>query len=202
MTGVAMEPSIQLLVTAAELSAIMLSPKWLGKRVGHWLLEDTGPRKQIPQPRWDTRGPVKQLVELPPILLIENESGSIGDDSMRLGHRSVTDEVAVAGASRVARRTDDFVLLTVHAQVPAMLTGLLGWLYIHGMYSVQTPYVHATDRLRLLDQRPSRHRLRLGDSQEVEGGGGDIGEDAVVAELEALCGNDQGHWVERVGGVG
>src|SRR4051795_2035607 len=51
-------------------------------------------------------------------------------------------------------------------------------------------------------QRLPRHRLRLGDAEEVEGGGGDVGEDALVAEVEALSGDDQGDRVEGVGGVG
>src|SRR3954470_17182337 len=51
-------------------------------------------------------------------------------------------------------------------------------------------------------QRLPRHRLRLGDAEEVEGGGGDVGEDAVVAAVEALRGDDQGDGIEGVGGVG
>src|SRR3954447_2515713 len=47
-----------------------------------------------------------------------------------------------------------------------------------------------------------RHCLRLLNPQEVEGGGGDVGEDAVVAEAEALHGDYQGDGIEGVGGVG
>src|SRR4051812_34363604 len=51
-------------------------------------------------------------------------------------------------------------------------------------------------------QRLPRHRLWLGDAEEVESSGGDVGEDALVAEVEALGGDDQGDRVEGVGGVG
>src|SRR3954463_230207 len=47
-----------------------------------------------------------------------------------------------------------------------------------------------------------RHCLRLLNPQEVEGGGGDVGEDAVVAEAEALHGDYQGDGIEGGGGVG
>ena len=44
--------------------------------------------------------------------------------------------------------------------------------------------------------------LGLRDAEELEHGRGDVGEDAAVAQLEPLGGDDQRHRVERVGGVG
>src|ERR1700760_4153318 len=56
-------------------------------------------------------------------------------------------------------------------------------------------------RASSLDQRAAGHRGRLGDAEEVEGRGGDVGEDAAAAKGEALLGDDQGDRVQRVGGV-
>ena len=54
----------------------------------------------------------------------------------------------------------------------------------------------------LSHQALAGHRRRLGDAEQAEGGGGDVGEDAAIAQGDPLDGGDEGDRVERVGGVG
>src|SRR5512137_1308473 len=67
------------------------------------------------------------------------------------------------------------------------------------------PKAASAPAISLHQESEPLHLLGLGEPQDLEGGGGHVGEDAILAELRAAqigIRQDEGHRPERVGGVG